>query len=394
MKTTDAETEASPDSSVLSGLLLIIVTIAALAISNSPLSTLYERTLDTVLEIRIGGSALLAKPLLLWINDGLMAVFFLFVGLEIKRELLEGNLSSVQRAALPFIAAFGGMLMPALIYASIAWGDAVALRGWAIPAATDIAFALGILALLGRGVPLALKVFLAAVAVIDDLGAIVIIALFYTEQLSESMLLAAGVGVALLAIANRVGIRNIGVYLLIGLALWFAVLKSGVHATLAGVVIAAFIPISRTSAGSASPLETLEHAIRPWVLFFIVPLFAFANAGVRLSGVTSAELTQPVTLGIALGLLAGKVMGVTGASWLAVKLRWAQLPPGIGWHAMLGVGLLCGVGFTMSLFIGTLAFEHAGAQYHRSVRIGVLAGSTLAAVAASIVLKLWLRRRA
>ena len=380
------------DSNALAGLLLLAATVLALAISNSPLGAQYEQWLGTVVEIRLNATSLLQKPLLHWINDGLMAVFFLFVGLEIKRELLEGNLSTPRRAALPLIAATGGMLIPSIIYLSVAWGDPIAVRGWAIPAATDIAFALGILALLGKPVPVSLKILLSAIAILDDLGAIIIIALFYTDQLSLTMLAAAAGAVALLLALNRLGVRNLGVYLLIGLGLWFAVLKSGVHATLAGVIVAAFIPLQRTPGPSNSPLNALEHALRPWVLFVIVPIFAFANAGIELWETKLAEVTTPVTLGIALGLFAGKVLGVTGASWLAIKTRIAHLPPGIDWHAMVGIGFLCGVGFTMSLFIGTLAFEYQGTEYQRSVRLGVLIGSALSAAVATIVLQRWLKK--
>lgn len=393
MKLVDDTTKGSLDSSALAGLLLITATVFALAISNSPLAPIYDQWFGTLLEIRLNAKSVLEKSLLHWINDGLMAVFFLFIGLEIKREVLEGNLSTPAHAALPLVAAVGGMAGPSIIYLSVAWGDAIALRGWAIPAATDIAFALGILALLGSRVPASLKVFLSAVAVIDDLGAIVIIALFYTDQLSATMLLAAGVGVALLALLNRLGVHNLGAYLLIGICIWFAVLKSGVHATLAGVVVAAFIPMRKRPEESASPLDTLEHGIKPWVLFVIVPLFAFANAGINLGGITPAQVTTPVTLGIVLGLFVGKGFGVTGAAWLAIKLRLAQLPPNVDWHAMLGIGFLCGVGFTMSLFIGTLAFEFDGIAYMRSVRLGVLIGSALSAIVAILVLRRWLKNR-
>lgn len=393
MELTNHTNKTSLDSSVLAGLLLLVATVLSLAICNSPLALQYETWLGTVLEIRLNATSLVRKPLLHWINDGLMAVFFLLVGLEIKRELLEGGLSTPRRAALPFIAAAGGMVVPLLIYLSVAWGDATAVRGWAIPAVTDIAFTLGILALLGNRVPTSLKVFLSAVAVIDDLGAIVIIALFYTEQLSIFMLTAAAAGLVLLALLNKFAVRNLGVYLLIGLCLWFAVLKSGVHATLAGVIVAMFVPLKKSPGQAESPLEILEHAIKPWVLFVIVPLFAFANAGIDLSGITTAQLAMPITLGVALGLFFGKVLGVTGAAWLAVKLRYAELPTGVDWHAMLGIGLLCGVGFTMSLFIGTLAFEFAGIEHLQSMRLGVLIGSALSATAATFVLRRWLKKR-
>ncbi len=387
------ETAITFDSNAAAGLLLLAATAGALTLSNSSLGEYYERALNTVLEVRLGAQSLVHKPILLWINDGLMAVFFLFVGLEIKREILAGNLSTRQRALLPVFAAIGGMALPSLIYLAIAWGEPVAMRGWAIPAATDIAFALGILALLGSRVPLSLKVFVTAVAVIDDLGAIIIIALFYTEQLSALMLAAAALGVAILAVLNLLGVRNIGCYLLVGVCVWFAVLKSGVHATLAGVVVAAFIPFTAAAGRAGSPLASLEHAIQPWVLFAIMPLFAFANAGVALDEVGVADLLTATTLGVALGLFAGKLLGICGAVYLAVKLRLAELPPEMDWHAMLGVSFLCGIGFTMSLFIGTLAFEQADPVYMRAVRIGVLIGSLGAASVAVFVLRAWLKRR-
>lgn len=380
-----ATQKAPIESSAAAGLLLVCATVAALVISNSPLDELYSRILETMLEVRLDGVPLLNKPLLHWINDGLMAVFFLLVGLEIKREVLEGTLSSMRSAALPLVAAVGGMLVPALIYTLVAWSDPVALRGWAIPAATDIAFALGILALVGSSAPVSLKVLLTAIAVIDDLGAIVIIALFYTDQLSTPMLAAAAVALAVLVVLRLLRITNLGMYLVVGAALWFAVLKSGVHATLAGVAIAAFIPHSRGE--SQSPLLTLEHAIQPWTLFFILPLFAFANAGVDLRGLSFAQLAQPAALGTAAGLLIGKVIGVVGASWFAIKLGLAQLPQGADWRTMLCVGFLCGIGFTMSLFIGALAFEQAAPEYLRAVRLGVLLGSSAAALVAIALLR-------
>ncbi len=380
-----ATQKAPIESSAAAGLLLVCATVAALVISNSPLDELYSRILETMLEVRLDGVPLLNKPLLHWINDGLMAVFFLLVGLEIKREVLEGTLSSMRSAALPLVAALGGMLVPALIYTLVAWSDPVAMRGWAIPTATDIAFALGILALVGSGAPLSLKVLLTAIAVIDDLGAIVIIALFYTDQLSTPMLAAATVALAILVVLRLLRITNLGMYLVVGAALWFAVLKSGVHATLAGVAIAAFIPHSRGE--SQSPLLTLEHAIQPWTLFFILPLFASANAGVDLRGLSFAQLAQPTALGTAAGLLIGKVIGVVGTSWIAIKLGMAELPEGVDWRAMLCVGFLCGIGFTMSLFIGTLAFEQAAPEYLRAMRLGVLLGSSAAAFVAIVLLR-------
>ena len=301
------------------GIVLAVAALLALIISNSPASGWYEQLLQVRGEVRIGGDWLvLSKPLLVWINDLWMAVFFFLVGLEIKRELLEGELASVSQAMLPAGAAVGGMLVPALIYSAINWGDAVALRGWAIPAATDIAFALGILVLLGKRVPVSLKVFLTAVAIIDDLGAIVIIAFFYTAQVSVPMLLAAGAGIAVLAAMNRARVMNLGLYVLIGLVVWLFVLKSGVHATLAGVVTALAVPLVNPSKSghSKSPLKTAEHALHPWVAFGVLPVFAFANAGVSLQGVSFATLLQTVPLGITAGLLLGKAVGVFGGGRL------------------------------------------------------------------------------
>jgi len=353
------------------GIVLVIAAVAALALANSPAAWLYERLLATPLEIRVDRFGIV-KPLLLWINDGLMAVFFFLVGLEIKREVLEGELSQRSQIALPAIAAVGGMAVPAAIYAALIWGDPVALQGWAIPAATDIAFALGVLSLLGDRVPNGLKVFLLTLAILDDLGAIVIIALFYSGNLSGvSLAVAAAALIALFAL-NRSGVQRIAPYLLVGLVLWVSVLKSGVHATLAGVVLAFFIPRQRG--------PELEHDLHPAVAFGILPLFAFANAGVRLEGVGLGALLEPVPLGIAAGLLFGKAVGVFAAAALAIRLGWARIPGGGNWSSLLGVAVLCGIGFTMSLFIAGLAFEGAGAEFAVQTRLGVLGGSLLSAV--------------
>ena len=360
------------------GLILIGCAALALAISNSPLAHWYDLFLNVPVEVRIGALQL-AKPLLLWINDGLMAIFFLLVGLEIKRELLEGNLSSREALILPCAAAVGGMAAPALIYASLNWGDASALRGWAIPAATDIAFSLGVLALLGSRVPLSLKVFLTAVAIVDDLGAIVIIAFFYTADLDMLSLALAAVALLGLLALNRSGVTRIAAYLAVGLVLWVCVLKSGVHATLAGVAVAFAIPI-KASEGRPGPLHGLEDDLHPLVAYAILPLFAFANAGVSMAGVSLSALAQPVTLGIALGLVLGKAVGVFGAAWLAVAAGWSRLPDEASWSAVFGVALLCGIGFTMSLFIGTLAWNDDGGSHAVAVRLGVLGGSLIAAV--------------
>ena len=373
------------DSQSAGGAVLAVAAAMALVISNSPWTDSYNAFRNWPGELRVGGDWLvLSKSLLHWVNDLWMAVFFFVVGLEIKRELLRGELASVKQALLPAGAALGGMLMPALIYTAINWGDAVALRGWAIPAATDIAFALGILILLGNRVPASLKIFLTAVAIIDDLGAILIIAFFYTDNLSLSALAGAGVGIAALLLLNRLRVMAIGPYVLVGLVIWVFVYKSGIHATLAGVITALAIPLDDGRGGS--PLERAEHALHPWVAFAVLPMFAFANAGVSLQGVTPGVLLQSVPLGIAAGLVLGKAVGVFGASWLLIKFAGARLPAGAGWASFFGVCVLCGVGFTMSLFIGGLAFEGQSAAYETQVKIGVLGGSLLAGVLGSLML--------
>jgi len=367
------------------GVVLALAAVVALVVSNSSLAPLYRQFVEMRGELRIAGDWLvLAKPLLLWVNDLWMAVFFFVVGLEIKREVLAGELASVRQASLPAAAAIGGMVVPALIYVALNHADAVALRGWAIPTATDIAFALGILMLLGSRVPASLKVFLTAVAIIDDLGAIVVIALFYTAQLSPLMLLAAGGGIVVLVLLNRARVMNIGPYVVVGLVIWVCVLKSGIHATLAGVVTAMAIPLNDDHGGS--PLETAEHALHPWVAFAVLPMFAFANAGVNLQGVSLATLAQGVPLGIALGLVAGKAVGVFGAAWLLIRLTGASLPAEASMRQFFGVCVLCGIGFTMSLFIGGLAFAGLDPVYETEVKLGVLGGSLIAGVLGTVLL--------
>ncbi len=368
------------------GILLAIAAVAALALANSPLAFLYDAFLDTPVEVRVAALHV-AKPLLLWINDGLMAVFFFLVGLEIKREVLEGDLSEPRQIVLPAVAAAGGMAVPAAIYAAINAGNPVALAGWAIPAATDIAFALGVLSLLGNRVPAGLKVFLLTLAILDDLGAIVIIALFYAHNLAPVSLGIAAVALLALGALNRSGVARLAPYLFVGLVLWVSVLKSGVHATLAGVALAMFIPLRTRDSATHSPLRRLEHDLHAPVAFTILPLFAFANAGVPLAGVGIGTLAEPVPLGIAAGLLAGKPVGVLLASWLAVRLGLARLPEGVGWRAMLGASVLCGVGFTMSLFIAALAFEGASGEYVVQTRLGVLVGSLASAILGLAILR-------
>ncbi|TPG80509.1 Na+/H+ antiporter NhaA [Pseudomonas arsenicoxydans] len=361
-----------------SGLLLIAAAALALIINNSSLSWLYNGLLDTPVVAQIGALKI-AKPLLLWINDGLMAMFFLLIGLEVKREVLDGQLSKPSQIVLPGAAAIGGMVVPALVYWFLNRDDPTALGGWAIPMATDIAFALGVLALLGKRVPVSLKLFLMTLAIIDDLGAIIVIAIFYSGTLSTLSLALAGACIIALIAMNRLGVVKLGPYMIIGLILWVCVLKSGVHATLAGVTLAFCIPL-RTKNAESSPLLTLEHALHPWVAYGILPLFAFANAGLSLSGVTVESFTHHVPMGIAAGLLLGKTVGVFGLTWLAVKIGIAALPQGANWGHVLGVAILCGIGFTMSLFVGSLAFEPGVSDYAGMDRMGILTGSILAAL--------------
>ena len=367
------------------GVILLLAAVLAMLINNSPLQWLYDALLETPVTVRIG-ALVLDKPLLLWINDGLMAIFFFFVGLEIKKELLTGALSSFDRAILPAIGAIGGMVVPALIYASINMGNPAAIRGWAIPSATDIAFAVAVLNLLGPRGPASLKVFLLALAILDDLGAIVIIALFYTLNLSVASLALAAAGCAMLAALNHQGVTRLAPYLLTGLFIWVCVLKSGVHATLAGVVVAVAIPLRSRNPEHPSLLEELEESLHPWITFGVLPLFAFANAGVSLAGVSFAKLFEPIPLGIALGLFLGKGIGITSAVWLAVKSGIARLPNGATWPQMRAVAVLGGIGFTMSLFIGMLAFPEP--QYATPLRVGVLAGSLVSAVIGYVLMRL------
>lgn len=376
------------------GIVLMGAALVALIVANSPLASYYDRLLHLPVEVRVGDFAI-AKPLLLWVNDGLMAVFFLLVGMELKRELAEGHLSSVSGATLPAFAAAGGMLVPAALYAAFNWEDGVAMKGWAIPAATDIAFALGVLTLLGDRVPGALKAFLLSVAIFDDLGAIVVIALFYTAELSLSSLVAAGTLILGLGWLNRAGVRKPATYFLLGVPLWVAVLKSGVHATLAGVVLAMFIPLrlDETPAETPgteepeSPLRHLEHILHPWVAFGVLPAFAFANAGVSIRELSLADLFHSVPLGIVTGLFLGKQIGIWVSCRLVVWLGVASLPEEVGWWELYGTSLLCGIGFTMSLFIASLAFSQGDAAYLGLDRLGILAGSLISGGAGYLVLR-------
>jgi NhaA family Na+:H+ antiporter len=360
------------------GILLAGAAALAMLLANSPLEGVYVRFLDTPVEVRFGAFEI-AKPFLLWINDGLMAVFFFLIGLELKREALEGELSSPAQVVLPALAAAGGMALPAAIYLWFNWGDPLTAQGWAIPTATDIAFALGVLSLLGNRVPAGLKVFLLTLAILDDVGAIVIIALFYTDNLAAGSLGIAGVALAALLALNRGKVQGAAPYILVGLVLWASVLKSGVHATLAGVVLAFFIP--RKAA------RTLEHDLHRPVAYAILPLFAFANAGVALEGVSLDSFLLPLPLGIAAGLIAGKTLGVFGVAFLAIRLGLAQMPAGANWSSLFGLALLCGIGFTMSLFIAGLAFEGLGPEYAKLTRLGILAGSLIAALGGYVLLR-------
>ncbi len=366
------------------GVLLLAAAVLAMIVANSPLAGVYGALLDTPVAIKVGTLSI-DKPFLLWVNDGLMAVFFFLVGLEIKREVMEGELSSFSQIVLPGMGAIGGMAVPAAIYVWLNWGDAAALGGWAIPVATDIAFALALLGAFGTRAPTALKVFLLTLAIFDDLAAIVIIAVFYSGDLSVSALIA-GAAALLTAVAmNRFGVTRTSSYILLGIVLWIAVLKSGVHATLAGVLIAFCIPM-RDAEGD-SPLRDLEHNLHGPVAFAILPIFAFANAGLSMSGMSMDSLLHPVTLGVATGLVVGKPVGILSFVWLATTLRIAKLPADVNWLQLLGVAFACGIGFTMSLFIAGLAFEHGGG-YSGGDRLGVLVGSIMSAMIAYVLFHL------
>ncbi|WP_045827286.1 Na+/H+ antiporter NhaA [Teredinibacter turnerae] len=384
------------------GILLIIAAILAMIMANTPLSHIYDLLLSTPITVAIGTFEI-KKALLLWVNDGLMTVFFLLVGLELKREFLEGELANPRNIALPAVAALGGMAIPSAMYAAINWHDPLAINGWAIPAATDIAFALGILSLLGSRVPVSLKIFLTSVAIFDDVGAIIVIALFYTNDISFTALGFAAVCLVILGVMNWRGVTSIRVYGLVGLIMWVALLKSSVHATLAGVLLAFFIPLKAPVREKAkefgkvyikSPLRYLEHELHSPVAFFVLPVFAFANAGVDLLGSGSEAFLHSVPLGIAVGLFFGKQIGVFFFSWVAVKLGAAKLPQGMGYSQLYGVSLLCGIGFTMSLFIGSLAFPMPDSMLVFDERTGILVGSFVSAIAGYWVLRKCLPQQA
>ncbi|THA01785.1 Na+/H+ antiporter NhaA [Rodentibacter pneumotropicus] len=368
-----------------SGILLLFAALIAILFANSPLGTIYNDFLHLPVSVQVGTFAI-GKTLLHWINDGFMAVFFVLVGLEVKRELLEGSLSSYQQAIFPAFAAVGGMVIPALVYVFIAYQDPTLANGWAIPMATDIAFALGIMALLSKQVPLPLKVFLLALAIIDDLGAIVVIALFFSHGLSIQALIFAAIAIMLLIILNRFKVTALCAYMVVGIILWASVLKSGVHATLAGVIIGFCIPLKGEK--GETPLEDFEHLLAPWTSFLILPLFAFANAGVSFEGLDFSMMTSPLLLAIALGLIIGKPLGVFGFSYLSIKLGIAKLPEDINFKQIFSVAILCGIGFTMSMFLASLAFdENTGESVNTLSRLGILLGSTFSAIVGYIFLK-------
>lgn len=368
------------------GILLIAAAAIALICSNTPLDTYYNLLLDTPVEIRIGEFQI-AKPLLLWINDGLMAVFFFLVGLELKREVIEGELSDRKNIILPGVGAIGGMVFPALVYYFFNKGNPVAMQGWAIPTATDIAFALGVLSLLGSRVPTSIKVFLTSLAIFDDVGAIIIIAIFYTANISETALTVVAICIPVLFFLNRRNVESKSWYVVVGVVMWAALLKSGVHATLAGVVLAMFIPLKVKNRTDYSPLKSLEHDLHSVVAFFVLPVFAFANSGISLEGVGADQLLHEVPIGIALGLFVGKQLGIFGLCWLTVKLKLASLPRDISWMSLYGTAVLCGIGFTMSLFIGSLAFEESGASFKFDDRLGIILGSLMSGIVGYLILK-------
>ena len=376
------------------GILLIAAAALAMIAANTPLREYYDLLLDVPVEVRIG-ALIVAKPLILWINDGLMAVFFFLIGLELKREVLAGELSDWRNIVLPLFGAVGGIVVPVAVYVYFNHGDELAMNGWAVPAATDIAFSLGVLTLFSSRVPIALKVFLVTVAIFDDIAAIVIIALFYSGDLSRAAILSAAACLLVLWIMNRRGVSSTSTYIWVGIIMWIAVLKSGVHATLAGVALAAFIPMQSTVEAGRSPLRELESDLHHVVAFLILPVFAFANAGVSLQGVDFEYLLHPVPLGIALGLFIGKQVGIFGACWLAIKTGIAKLPDGASWGSLYGISVLCGIGFTMSMFIGSLAFE-AGETNSAMLfddRLGTIVGSLLSAVLAYTVLQFSLPKK-
>lgn len=373
-----------------SGIILMGTALLAIIIANTPLQPYYALLLDTPVEVRVGALEI-AKPLLLWINDGLMAIFFFLVGLELKRELIEGELSDRKNIILPAVGAIGGMAVPALIYTYFNIDDPVAMKGWAIPAATDIAFALGILFLLGSRVPTSLKIFLTSLAIFDDIGAIIIIAIFYTAKISLLSFAIIALCIPVLYLLNKRGVDAKSVYIMVGVVMWVATLKSGVHATLAGIVLAMFIPMKSKSDERRSPLKDMEHDLHTLVAFFVLPVFAFANAGISFDGIGVENLFHSVPLGIALGLFVGKQVGVFGLCWIAIKFKLTSLPKGMSWTSLYGIAALCGIGFTMSLFIGSLAFEETGVNLMFDERLGIVLGSIASGIVGYLILRFSLR---
>lgn len=364
------------------GIVLFVAALLAMIAINSALNPYYLAFLNIPVVVQFGALEI-AKPLSLWINDGLMAIFFFLVGLEVKREILEGELSSVDKAGLPAIAAVGGMAIPAAVFLYFNWDISENVNGWAIPAATDIAFALGVLALLGKHAPLSLKILLLAIAIIDDIGAIIIIALFYTADVSSFSLMLSAVGIAILILMNRLGVVRVAPYILVGTFLWICVLKSGVHATLAGVIAALAIPLNAKD--GTSPLKHLEHILHPWTAFLVLPIFAFANAGVSLAGLQFSDLFAPLALGIAAGLVIGKQIGVFGFMFVATKIGLVRRPMGVSWMQLYGLACLTGIGFTMSLFIGNLAFVDP--EQIETVKLGVISGSLVSGILGFLILR-------
>jgi NhaA family Na+:H+ antiporter len=369
-----------------SGIILVGVALLAIVLANSPLYVYYTLLIDTPVVIQIGALEI-AKPLLLWVNDGLMAMFFLLVGLELKREILEGELSDVKKVVLPGLGALGGMLVPAVIYIFINRNDPFAIKGWAIPAATDIAFALGVLSLLGSRVPTSLKIFLTSLAIFDDVGAILIIAFFYTSKISMTALIVAAGCITVLYYLNKRGVADKSMYMVAGTVMWVALLKSGVHATLAGVVLAMFIPMRTATNPDESPLKSMESDLHTAVTFFILPIFAFCNAGISFQGFGMAQVFHGVPLGIAMGLFIGKQLGVFAFCWLGIRLGLARLPDDISWTSLYGTAALCGIGFTMSLFIGSLAFEESGVNQMFDERLGIILGSFTSGILGYLILR-------
>lgn len=369
------------------GILIVSAAFLAILLANSPFYSLYKMLIDTPVSIKIGALEI-AKPLLLWVNDGLMAIFFFLVGIELKREILEGELSNIRKIVLPGLGAVGGMVGPAAIYIILNIDDPIALKGWAIPAATDIAFALGLLSLLGSKVPASLKAFLTSLAIFDDIGAILIIAFFYTSKISFIALIIAAVCILILFLFNKGSVVNKSLYITVGVVMWVAMLKSGVHATLAGIILAMFIPMYSPVDPGRSPLKSMEHDLHPAVTFFILPTFAFCNAGINIEGLGMEQFLHQIPLGIALGLFIGKQLGVFSFCWMGIKLRFAELPKEISWVSLYGTGMLCGIGFTMSLFIASLAFEETGVNLMFDERLGIILGSLASGILGYSILRM------